>query len=213
MSKPDDEGSGAPDSSRGGHSIGWMSAVLGAILGLALAGTAGFYIGKNQVVVDKSPVGATARPPAPQLPAGVTRLPVQKFGSWNLTCLQNLQKQKKCELVLRAMDRTRKALVLSLAVARNAKGEALLVVVTPPSVAFAAGVRLVPGTSPEMKVGFATCAPGACQAIVGLSDSVVAALSSAEVLQVSYVAGTGRPVNYKLPITGFSQGFAAWRAN
>jgi invasion protein IalB len=190
-----------------------MSAVLGAILGLALAGTAGFYVGKNQVAVEKNQGAATAQAPAPQLPAGVTRLPTQTFGNWNLNCLQNLQKQKKCELVLRAVDRTRKALVLSLAVARNTKGETLLVVITPPSVALAAGVRLVPGTSPEMKIGFATCGPGACQAIVGLSDSLVAALSSADALQVSYVAGTGHPVNYKLPITGFSQGFAAWQAN
>lgn len=211
MSTPNNKDPELPQTAREGLNISWTHAILGGLLGLALAGTLGFYIGKNQIIGGTTPTTSTAE--APQLPKGITRLPVQKFGNWNLNCLQNLEKQKKCELVLRAVDKTRKALVLSLVVARNAKGEALLVVVTPPSVMFSAGVQLVPGTSQPLTAGFAACRPGSCQAAVALADPVTDALSSADFLQVSYVAGAGNKVSYKLPLTGFREGYAAWQAS
>ncbi len=202
-------------SAKGGFTVSWTTAALGAVLGMALAGTAGFYIGKNQVAIEQNPVPATATPQqqARHLPKGVTRLPTKTFGKWNLNCLQNAQKQQKCELVLRAVDQARKALVLSLAVVRNPKGEPVLVVITPPNATLSAGVRLVPEASAELKAGFAACRPGACQAEVTLTDAAVAALSSAGSLQVSYVGGGGRTISYKLPNAGFREGYEAWQAS
>ena len=211
MSKPKSMEPELPHMSREGLNLSWTHAILGGLLGLALAGTLGFYIGKNQIIGGTAPITPTAQ--SPELPKGITRLPVQKFGNWNLNCLQNLEKQKKCELVLRAVDKTRKALVLSLVVARNTKGEALLVVVTPPSVTFSAGVQLVPGASQPLSAGFASCRPGSCQAAIALADPVADALSSADFLQVSYVAGAGNKISYKLPMTGFREGYAAWQAS
>ena len=211
MSKSNNVEPELPDTPREGLHLSLTHAILGGLLGLALAGTAGFYIGKEQIIGGAAP--ATTMAQVPQLPKGVTRLPVQKFGNWNLNCLQNEQKQKKCELVLRAVDKTRKALVLSLVVARNAKGEALLVVVTPPSVTFSAGVQLVPGAGQPLTAAFASCRPGSCQAAVVLADAVTESLSSADTLEVSYVAGAGNKVSYKLPMTGFREGYSAWQGS
>lgn len=211
MAKPNNMEPELPHMSREGLNIPWLHAILGGLLALALAGTLGFYIGKNQIIGAGTEPTATAQ--ATALPKGITRLPVQKFGNWNLNCLQNLEKQKKCELVLRAVDKTRKALVLSLVVARNAKGEALLVVVTPPSVTFSAGVQLAAGTGQPVTAAFASCRPGSCQAAISLADPTAEALSSADFLQVSYVAGAGNKVSYKLPMTGFREGYAAWQAS
>lgn len=215
MTNPEGMNSNPKPFSKTARNASRVYIILGFCLMLVISGVAGFYIGKYRSPMNAPQIVAseTPQPQMPRLPEGVTRLPSRTFGNWNLNCLQNRQQQKICELVLRAVDKTRKALVLSLAVARNPKGGPVFVVTTPPSAELSAGIRLVADTNPEQHTNFVTCGPRACHAVSELTDSIITMLSSGTSLQVSYVAERGRAISYKLPIAGFHEGYAAWQAN
>ena len=183
---------------------------------MALSGIAGFYIGKNQTAMEQPPALAAATPQqhAQQLPKGVTRLPVKAFGNWNLNCFENVQKQRNCELVLRAVSQMRKELVLSLAVVRKPKGDPLLIVVTPPSVTLPAGVELAPDASPGvLKASFAACGPGACKAEIGLTDAVVTVMRGHPLCKFPMLAAPGARSATNCPMRDSARAMRGWRVN
>lgn len=178
------------------------------LLGIAvLAGVAGgaYYLGTRNKVetveqqVERAGVG-------PQL----TRLPTQRFGSWALSCVQNVQGAKRCTLGLIVMERARKQAILKLGFVATRKGPAM-VALTPPNALIPAGFTMVPEKSQGVRVPYTRCMPRACEAIFLLSDQLATSLRTAAHLQVRFVAGNGHPVAFQIPIAGFADGYAAWQ--
>jgi invasion protein IalB len=182
--------------------------VLAAIVALAAVGGIAYNFGYRQgaaSVVAAQP----ARPAQPQ----VTRLPPKRFGNWTEQCALDAQQVKRCRLIFQVADKSRQHLVLRLLVSRGPKGRAVLIALTPPNAVVRGGISIAPGTAQPLVLPFLSCGPGACRAGALLADDFVNALSSAAETTVSYQAGTGRPVTYKLPTQGFSSAYSAWLAD
>ena len=138
------------------------------------------------------------------------RLPPKKFENWALACVKTPKNVTRCSLVLRAVSKDTKKLLMTLAVSRSGNGKPIMVVVTPPGALLSAGVRLTPGTAKEVTARFVQCGRGACEAAMLLDDAAVTAFSNAPTTTVAFVAGNGKPLGLKLPTAGFAAGYAAW---
>jgi invasion protein IalB len=182
-----------------------------ALIAVAVVGGIAFYAGRHNALQNNFQVPQGQRAAAAHAPR-FTRLPSKKFGNWTLACVQDARQLKHCSLVFQAVDSTRRHLLLRIAVIRTVKGQAALVVLTPPSALVAQGVKLTPGAGQAISVPFVRCQPRACQASTILTDANVSALGAADTTQATFVAATGRPVSYKLPTQGFKDGYAAWQS-
>jgi invasion protein IalB len=180
--------------------------VLAAIVSLAAVGGIAYNFGYRQGVQSVAAAPPLARPAGPQ----VTRLPPKRFGNWTELCALDAQQEKHCRLLFQVVDKSRQHLVLRLVVARGPKGRAVLVAFTPPNAVVRGGISVGPGTAQPLVLPFLSCGPGMCRAGAPLSDDFVNALSSAPETTISYQAGTGRPVSYKLPTQGFAAAYSAW---
>jgi len=178
------------------------------IIAIAVAAGIAFYLGRQTASQPQlaGPIerGRVTRP-------NFTRLPPKRFGSWTLACLRDAQQTTHCSLVLRAMN-PRHQLVMQIAVVRTPKAKAAMTILTGPNALVAAGVKLTPGNTPPVNAPFLRCLPAACEASLLVSDKLVGALSSSDTTDVSFVAGNGRPVGYKLQTQGFKDGYAAWQS-
>jgi invasion protein IalB len=180
-----------------------------AVIVIAAVGGAAFYAGRHNAQEE------TMRPMAQRAAVrgpGFTRLPPRQFGNWNLLCVLDVQRTKHCSLVFQAVDNTRRHLLMRIAVVRTNRGRVAMAILTPPNALVAAGVKLTAGTSPAVTVPFLRCLPRACQASLLVTDPLLKSLSGSDSTQVSFVAGSGKPVGYKLPTQGFKEGYAAWLA-
>ncbi|MDE2184057.1 MAG: invasion associated locus B family protein [Alphaproteobacteria bacterium] len=190
-----------------------LPAALAVAVALIAAGSIGFYLrGLDYFAGPKAGERLASSPhPVATVPSGFTRLPSRTFGNWTMTCIEAPKQGKRCELVMPVVDKNKQA-VLRLAVTRGPQGKAVLVVMTPPNVVLPEGLTLVPGRRSAIKLGFLRCAPRACQAITALDSGAESALSAADTLEIGYVGAGGRKVAYKMPTSGFADGYAAWQA-
>jgi invasion protein IalB len=178
--------------------------IIAGIVLVSLVALIGYYAGRQNVT--QAPVAAGRGPVRPQ----VTRLAPQHFDSWTLQCIQGPRGGKRCALVLMAVDKSRKHLLLRLSVVRSKKGP-VLVALTPPNALLSAGFTLTPGKAQAFVAPFARCLPRACEAMTDLTEPLVKDLSGADKSQVRFVAAAGRPMEFEIPTTGFANGYAAWQ--
>ena len=148
---------------------------------------------------------------AGSLPPGFTRLSPHSFGNWTLACIQGPKGGKQCDLVMPVVDGATKNVVLKLLVTRGPQGKPVLIVLTQPNVVLPEGLSLAMGSQPAIKIAFLRCGPGACQALLELDGTTSAALGKADTLQIGYVGANGNRLGYKVPTTGFGDGYAAWQ--
>ena len=177
------------------------------LIAMAALAAIAFYVGKTSVTAPATNVGSPAANAQPRF----IRSPPQQFGQWNLVCGHMQGGPKECFLALMVADATRKRLILRLSVVQTPKGPTM-VVLTPPNALVSTGFTLTPDKGKAITAPFIRCVPRACQAAFRLSDDVSASLKSAPSAQVSFVSGTGAPVAFHIPISGFAAGFAAWAA-
>jgi invasion protein IalB len=193
-----------------------LPVILVVIAALVVSAVVSFYLGRldGQTVVPAAPQPPVATGPGAAPPAanGLVRLPLQRFENWSLACVQNAAKVTRCNLVLQAVNKANKKPVLNLAITRNAKGRALMIVVTPPGALLAAGVRLTPGSGKEIVAQFVKCGRGACEAVAMFDDAVADEFTAASVTTVVFVAGNGKPLSLKIPNGGFGAAYPAWLA-
>lgn len=187
--------------------------ILLVIAALVVAAVVSFYLGRmDGGRQSNSPVVEATGPSAVPRENGVVKLPPQRFENWTLACVQNAAKVTRCSLVLQAINKANKKPVLTLAVSRNARGRALMIVITPPGALLSAGVHLTPGTGKELIARFVKCAAGACEAVVGFDDAAAAEFTAAATTVVSFVAGNGKTASLKIPNGGFGAAYPAWLA-
>lgn len=178
--------------------------IIAGIVLLSLVALIGYYAGRQNVT--QAPVAAGRGPVRPQ----IARLAPQHFDSWTLQCIQGPRGGKRCALVLMAVDKSRKHLLLRLSVVRSKKGP-VLVALTPPNALLSAGFTLTPAKSQALVAPFARCLPRACEAMTDLTDTLVKGLSGADKSHVRFVGAAGRQIEFEIPTTGFANGYAAWQ--
>jgi invasion protein IalB len=154
--------------------------------------------------------GTTATPAKPTQMTHVPALRGQAFGAWILTCGNTQATQNKCALVMRALDKKTGHVVLSLAVTRGPKGNAILLVSTPPDVSIPAGVVIKPGNANAVRSGFQFCDRQRCEAIFLIDDPLEKALVAAGETGVRFTLPGNRPVGMKLPTKNFQAAYTAW---
>jgi invasion protein IalB len=190
-----------------------LPVILLVIAALVVAAVVSFYLGRMDGAKQSgNPVVEASGPNAVPRENGVVKLPPQRFENWTLACVQNSAKLTRCSLVLQAINKANKKPVLSLAVSRNARGRALMIVITPPGALLSAGVHLTPGSGKELVARFVKCATGACEAVVGFDDAAAAEFTAAATTVVSFVAGNGKTASLKIPNAGFGAAYPAWLA-
>ena len=190
-----------------------LSVILVVIAALVLSSVISFYLGRMDGAKQaQAPVVETTGPSTVPPANGVVRLPPQRFESWTLACAQNVAKVTRCNLVLQAINKANKKPVLNLLVTRNAKGRALMVVITPPGALLSAGVHLTPGTGKELVAQFIKCGKGACEAVLPFDDATAAEFTAAATTTVTFVAGNGKTASLKIPNGGFGAAYPAWLA-
>jgi len=186
-----------------------LPVILLVIAALVVSAVVSFYLGR----MDGE---RQAQPPVAEAPTAVPRernfvkLPPQRFENWTLACVQNPAKVTRCSLVLEAVNRANKKPILNLAVTRNARGRAVMVVITPPGALLSAGVHLTPGTGKEIVAQFVKCGAGACEAVAAFDDAIAAEFTAAAVTEVKFVAGNGKTASLKIPNGGFAAAYPAW---
>ena len=138
------------------------------------------------------------------------KLPPQRFENWTLACVQNVAKVTRCSLVLQAVNKANNKPVLNLAIVRNARGRAVMVVITPPGALLSAGVHLTPGSGKEIVAQFVKCGSGACEAVAAFDDAVAAEFTAAATTVVTFIAGNGKTASLKIPNGGFGAAYPSW---
>lgn len=181
---------------------------LAVIVALAAVGGLSYNFGYRQGMRS---VATSTAPQAAQ--PKFTRLPPKRFGNWTEQCVMTAQQEKRCRLAYQVADKSRQHLILSLLVSRGPKGHIILLALTPPNAVVRGGVSIGPGRATPLVLPFISCGPGACRAGAPVTDNFVNALSSATDTTISYQAGTGRPVTYKLPTQGFASAYSSWVAD
>jgi invasion protein IalB len=179
-------------------------AYIAAVLLLVLIAGFSYYLGKKQSA-EPTVAGTSAPIPASKF----ARLPPERFGNWNLVCGETPQKVKRCSLALDAVNKDKRP-VLGLRLVRNQRGQALLVVITPPGAILSAGVRVAPEGGKELVAQFIRCGQGACQAVAVFDDASASTFAAASTLHVKFVAGNGKPVALKIPNAGFDAAYPKW---
>ena len=190
-----------------------LPVILVVIAALVVSAVVSFYLGRMDSQ-KQSPVPAqVATGPGVAPPAnGLVRLPPQRFENWALACVQNAAKVTRCNLVLQAINKANKKPVLNIAITRNAKGRAVMIIVTPPGALLAAGVHLTPEAGKEIVAQFIRCGAGACEAAALFDDAMAAEFTAAATTTVVFVAGNGKQISLKIPNGGFGAGYPAWLA-
>lgn len=181
-----------------------------AVLALAVVVVTGlaFYLGRQNAVQDAANRKLQA---VAEQPAGMLHLPARKFGNWVLNCAVDSRRLKHCGLVFQAVDNTRKHILLRLSLLRASDGETVMLILTPPDAVASQGLKFAPGAAPAIPVPIQRCLPRGCEALLTLTDPLLAALRATDKVQVSF-SGRGRAINYALPVLGFADGYAAWRS-
>lgn len=190
-----------------------LPVILLVIAALVVSAVVSFYLGRMDGERQTQPpvVEATA-PGAVPRQNGLVKLPPQRFENWTLACVQNAAKATRCSLVLEAISKANKKPILSMAITRNLRGRAVMVVITPPGALLSAGVHLTPGTGKEVVAQFVKCGSGACEAVAAFDDAVAAEFTAAAATEVKFVTGNGRTASIKIPNGGFGAAYPAWLA-
>jgi invasion protein IalB len=188
-----------------------LTVILLVIAALVVSAVVSFYLGRmDGERQSQAPVVEASGPNAVPRQGNLVKLPPQRFENWTLACVQNVAKVTRCSLVLQAINKANKKPVLSLAVTRNARGRAVMVVITPPGALLSAGVHLTPGAGKEVVAQFVKCGSGACEAVAAFDDAVAAEFTAAPATEVKFVAGNGKTAALKIPNGGFAAAYPAW---
>lgn len=139
-------------------------------------------------------------------------VPGKAYGAWILSCTAPVNGQKHCALSLRVVDKSRKHLRLAASVVADKNNAPRFVVVTPPDVNVAAGIRIAKDAKSAAVFGFEICTARFCSAGRALDAPLLALLEAGTPVTLHYAAANGRPFGFKLPTTHFGEGFAAWTA-
>lgn len=190
-----------------------LPVILLVIAALVVSAVVSFYLGRmNGERQAQPPVVEATGPTAVPAQNGLVKLPPQRFENWTLACVQNAAKVTRCSLVLQAINKANKKPVLSLAITRNARGRAVMVVITPPGALLSAGVHLTPGSGKEVVAQFVKCGSGACEAVAAFDEAIAAEFTAAPTTEVKFVAGNGKTASLKIPNGGFGAAYPAWLA-
>jgi invasion protein IalB len=190
-----------------------LPVILLVIAALVVSAVVSFYLGRmDGERQTQPPVVEASGPNGVPRQSGLVKLPPQRFENWTLACVQNAAKATRCSLVLQAINKANKKPVLSMAITRNARGRAVMVVITPPGALLSAGVHLTPGAGKEIVAQFVKCGSGACEAVAGFDDAVAGEFTAAATTVVTFVAGNGKTASLKIPNGGFGAAYPAWQA-
>jgi invasion protein IalB len=190
-----------------------LPVILLVIAALVVSAVVSFYLGRmDGERQTQAPVVEASAPNAVPRQRNFVKLPPQRFENWTLACVQNVAKVTRCSLVLEAISKANKKPILNLAVTRNARGRAVMVVITPPGALLSAGVHLTPGTGKEVVAQFVKCGQGACEAVAPFDDAIAAEFTAAPTTEVKFVAGNGKTASLKIPNGGFGAASPAWLA-
>jgi len=190
-----------------------LPVILLVIAALVVSAVVSFYLGRmDGERQTQAPVVEASAPNAVPRQRNFVKLPPQRFENWTLACVQNVAKVTRCSLVLEAISKANKKPILNLAVTRNARGRAVMVVITPPGALLSAGVHLTPGTGKEVVAQFVKCGQGACEAVAPFDDAIAAEFTAAPTTEVKFVAGNGKTASLKIPNGGFGAAYPAWLA-
>ena len=190
-----------------------LPVILLVIAALVVSAVVSFYLGRmDGERQTQAPVVEASAPNAVPRQRNFVKHPPQRFENWTLACVQNVAKVTRCSLVLEAISKANKKPILNLAVTRNARGRAVMVVITPPGALLSAGVHLTPGTGKEVVAQFVKCGQGACEAVAPFDDAIAAEFTAAPTTEVKFVAGNGKTASLKIPNGGFGAAYPAWLA-
>jgi len=190
-----------------------LPVILLVIAALVVSAVVSFYLGRmDGERQTQAPVVEASAPNAVPRQRNFVKLPPQRFENGTLACVQNVAKVTRCSLVLEAISKANKKPILNLAVTRNARGRAVMVVITPPGALLSAGVHLTPGTGKEVVAQFVKCGQGACEAVAPFDDAIAAEFTAAPTTEVKFVAGNGKTASLKIPNGGFGAAYPAWLA-
>jgi invasion protein IalB len=190
-----------------------LPVILLVIAALVVSAVVSFYLGRMDCARQtQAPVAEASGPNAVPRQRNFVKLPPQRFENWTLACVQNAAKVTRCSLVLEAVSKANKKPILNLAITRNARGRAVMVVITPPGALLSAGVHLTPGAGKEVVAQFVKCGSGACEAVAAFDDAVAAEFTAAPTTEVKFVAGNGKTASLKIPNGGFGAAYPAWLA-
>jgi invasion protein IalB len=180
--------------------------IVGGLVAVVAVAAIAYFAGFNGV---RNPpqAGGQLRPGM----ARIVRLPPRKFDSWMLGCIRTPRNVTRCGLILQAVDSAQHRLLLRLTVLHTRSGP-IMVAVTPPNAILPQGFTITPEKAKPVTSPFSRCMPRACQAVIKLTDDLVSELNSANTTGIHFVAGSGRPVNFKIPTNGFAAGYAAFQA-
>jgi invasion protein IalB len=180
-----------------------------AIVVVALIAIVAYYAGTRTTTLAVGPGGMRQGGPGQ---SQIVRLPPQHFGNWTLSCIRGPRGGQRCSLSLAVVDPSHKFLLLRLGVVRSKKGP-VMIAITPPTAMLPAGFSILPEKGHVVSVPFTRCLPRACQAVLPLTDELISALTAAASAQIHFVAGSGRPVNFKIGVQGFAEGYSNWQTH
>ncbi|MGE0152936.1 MAG: invasion associated locus B family protein [Reyranellaceae bacterium] len=154
-----------------------------------------------QIPISQSPA-AQSRPPAP-----IPQPLAEAYGHWRVRCALNIRSQETCraEQVLRD-DHGQPQ--LALIVHPGSQGKPAQLEIMPPwGISVQAGVVLQVDGGAALRTPLLSCQPSGCEAMLGLSDQLVASFSKAAEVKVSVISAEGQTLSTTLPLAGFADAY------
>jgi invasion protein IalB len=164
-------------------------------------------VGSMSAVANQSSVPRAAGQTAQGLPGGATSLQ-ETHGDWRVTCVQQ-DGRNLCALSQQQTDKETRQLVVSIEVTAQAEDRIDATLVLPFGLAVDKPVAIEIDETPAGRpLSFKTCLPVGCLVSLTLDAATIARLKVSTVLIVKAAAHDGQPVAFKIPLSGFSGGFA-----
>ena len=141
-------------------------------------------------------------------PASAATKTEQTFGAWNVTCVQDVNQPKQCQMAQPRTAGPKKQVVFVWVVRTNASKQLMNSVQMPgAAVSIKEGVRVSVGSKPPATVPYDICSPRGCAATFPMDAATLQSMSSSPTATANYVMANRKLQQVQVDLKDFAKGY------
>jgi len=131
----------------------------------------------------------------------------QTFGMWKVTCVQDANRPKRCQLAQPRTAGPKKQVVFAWVVATNASKQLMNTVEMPAAVSIKEGVRVSIGNKVPTTVPYDVCVRGRCLATFAMDAATLQAMSTSPTATANYVMYNRKLQQVQIDLKDFAKAY------
>ena len=145
-------------------------------------------------------------------PAKAATKTEQTFGSWKVTCVQDTNTPKRCQMAQPRTAGPKKQVVFVWLVSTNASKQLMNSVQMPAAVSIKEGVRVSIGNKPPTTVPYDICASGRCVATFAMDAATLQSMSSSPSATANYVMANRKLQQVQIDLKDFPKAYEYFKS-